>query len=180
MGQNVIIIASARSGSTSLTGAIGQQLRKKPIWEPKTLVKYKNKLAKHIIYHHKYEELKNYIQKNDKVILLTRNNLKQVYESFNYTRITQGLSFHVPYYYDIDEPIDVSLMDMIQEQHRDIKRLSTELDIPYLLYEELYTDNLNLFNKAFEKIGLDINKDTLKKHLDIKNKYRKDKPLGLI
>jgi len=184
MGKNIIVIASGRSGSTSLTVAIGKQLRKQAIFEPYDYGKgnvYKNKLIKHILYDYGgAEQLKESIEKDDKVILLTRNNIMNVYESFNYTRHNLEVSFHQPYYYDIEEPVDQSIFNRAVEQHEAIKQLSKDLDIPYLVYEELYTKDFVSFNKSVDKIGLNLDREILKQDLDIKKKYRKNKPLDLI
>jgi len=68
--------------------------------------------------------------------------------------------------------IDKSIEPIITESTYIVKKVASSNKKPYLIYEDLYSKDINRFYLSCKNIDLDINKDTLRAYLDPKNKYR--------
>jgi len=200
--MRICIIASPRSGSTSFSKGLSKVLNLKKISEPhndkfwdKVSLKAKiqrdyyerenkdNIVVKTMTGHRSISFFVEYVKTFDKVILLTRKNIQESYESFIY-RIRQKeattkfdtVPWHTPYYYDLEEsPVDEGIMNLMKEYSSIIYDLNKILNVGITYYEDLFSEDINKFHTAVDNLNLKIDKDLLRVELNPKNRYRQFK-----
>jgi hypothetical protein len=192
--MRVLIFASPRSGSTSLTKALSKLLKVRRYLEPfnplnisnlteQEIVGLKYKLPKSCIVKvlaksRSRDYYLDYIAYFDKVIFLTREDISAAYESYYRSILLHDSQlkkavWHQTYMFDssahkIDKPIYNHVKSCIEE----VKLVASLNNKSYIIYEELYSDNLDIFNKAFKALDINIDKEELRFRLNPKNKYR--------
>ena len=197
--MKILIFASPRSGSTALTIALSKCLNLKKVLEPfnpqniKGLTEEQingkgnnisnNKIIKVLSMHRPRKWFLNYINKFDKVIYLTRKNAKLASESFNYAQVTNGgIVWHLPYMItpDIKESRDITYT-YIKATINEVKLVASLHKKSYILYEDLYSEDITVFNNIVDEIDLDLNKIELRDMLHPSKKYRQPfKPKTII
>jgi len=188
--MKVLIFASPRSGSTALTIALSKCLNLKAILEPFNPLNVKNlsnqeldelksnipnnRIVKVISNHRSEDYFKDFIKQFDTVVYLTRSNQQAAVESFNHAQnLNDNEKWHQPYMINPKSfEIDKSIEPIITESTYIVKKVASSNKKPYLIYEDLYSKDINRFYLSCKNIDLDINKDTLRAYLDPKNKYR--------
>jgi hypothetical protein len=171
----ILILATPRSGSTSLSRVIGSIFNLEVFYEPFVNgyvgKKYDNKgphIVKTLIWDISIKDFNfnNYTH----IIYLTRKNIKQAAESFCY-HLTHNLNrphkWHSSYY--ISEPLDIEKeYKLIEEGYNTLHSLSN--NITY--YEDIFSGDKKIVNKSLERIGLDIDYELIKDKINPIKKYR--------
>ncbi len=147
--MKILIISLPRTGSTSLMNNLSKEYGLKPIFEPFT--KFDNPtyngednvVVKTIICHHPNNiEL---IKQFDKIILLSRKNLKELLESHSYQTYfskINGYNSNNPYVYTSPPDDVIKLCDLdINKWILDIQLLSDLTKIPITYYEDIFDIN---------------------------------------
>lgn len=197
--MRILIFASPRSGSTALSHALSKLLKLPEILEPFNPLNIKNlteqevndlkyKIPKDCIVkvlskHRPRDYFLEYIAYFDKVIFLTRNNILAAYESFYRSlKLNDIKQWHLPYMFDSStHKKDKPIFNHIKTSTEEVKLVAYLNKKSYIIYEDLYSDNINNFNNTFKSFELDIDKERLRKFLDPKRKYRKPyKPKTLL
>ncbi len=173
--MKVLIIALARTGSSNLLFKLAEKNNLKPIFEPfrgEIENEYfdginrwvyneseDNIVVKTIIHHHR-DNLK-LAEKFDKVILLSRRDLKQCAEStiYHFKNRTEGFKSWMEYYYEgiSDEELQECL-EFVKENHNQLVALSEKLGVPITYYEDLYDLNSPKRLRKFSKNEISKNK----------------------
>jgi len=196
--MKILILASARSGSTILIRALSKILRLYPYGEPfnyglpnrpdtypfplqsrsivKTLVHQRPQK-----YDGKEDFYQVYKREFDKVILLTRKDLQQTYESLSYN-VHNHPNGDWPFRYWYKKvPFKQELYDSVGLQYKQILQYSKKWDIPVTYYENLYSGNKEIIYECIKTWNLKIDYDRLYHFIDPKNRYRKEgKPDNLL
>ena len=178
--MKVLIIASPRSGSTNLTQAISEILKLKKVYEPFNPNTNKdpflfpdNSVTKIIAYDKPIEFYLDYISNFDRVIYLTRNNIEKAYESYIQAYIQHSnKSWHKKYIYNETIERDEYRYNFISNCTRLVKEVAKLNKKSYIIYEELYSKDLNIYNKVIDSIDLEIDRDYLRVLLNPKYKLR--------
>lgn len=147
--MSVLIIALPRTGSTSLLYKIAEEKNLKPLFEPfdnTDRVEYVNDgniIVKTIICHHpnNLELSKEF----DEIILLSRKNLMECAESHTYQTHfskTKNYNSNNPYLYEEAprEVFELCYSDILK-WNGDLEKLSLQLNIPIVYYEDLFNPN---------------------------------------
>ena len=119
----------------------------------------------------------------DKVILLNRRNEKEHFESYvNLSvRFKNNQNPNHPWFFqDIENKLSTVLLNEITLYRTVINKLSSELSIPMIYYEDLYGDDRNKSLEIIKswKLGIDNNK--LNECLHPKFRYRQPKNKDII
>lgn len=178
--MKILIFASPRSGSTALIHAIAEILNLKKIIEPfnpnnKNTPSQtpENSVTKIIAYNRPIEFFQNYINKFDKIIFLTRNDIQAAYESYIYAyKENRNTLWHKKYTYNESIERDELRYNFIETCSNIVKEVAKLNKKSYLIYEELYSKDFNIYNKAIDKVDFDIDRNYLRVLLDPKNKLR--------
>ena len=178
--MKVLIVASPRSGSTNLTQAISEILKLKKVYEPFNPNTNKdpflfpdNSITKIIAYDKPIEFYLDYISNFDRVIYLTRDNIEKAYESYIHAYIQHSnKSWHKKYIYNESIERDELRYNFIETCSNIVKEVAKLNKKSYLIYEELYSKDFNIYNKAIDKVDFDIDRNYLRVLLDPKNKLR--------
>lgn len=192
--MRILIIGTARSGTTTLTSAIGSILKLNQVMEPfNPGVPYnlynpiqKNVVVKTLIHHHSnFEELIELSKTFDKTILLSRRDKIAAWESecngISKRKKTMERSgyyngfhlWHQPYVHDptsLNEDYKQVVIDRISL----IINLHEKTRLPMVWYEDLYSTDIELARNTFESMGLGINYDDVYTYMNPTKKYRKD------
>jgi hypothetical protein len=192
--MRILIIGTARSGTTTLTTAIGSVMSLNQIMEPfNPGVPYnlynpiqKNIILKTLIQHHEtFDDLVELSKTFDKTILLSRRDKIASWESYcNGVDRRQKLKerngyydgfhlWHQPYVHN-PESLDEKSKDVVIGIMDSIVDLSEHMGLPIVWYEDLYSTNKDLAEKTFNDLGLDIKYDDVYKYMNPTKKYRKD------
>lgn len=190
--MKILIISTARSGSTTLTTMFGDILDCTTYYEPfdfsspfaltqilpttlptncvvKTMSDQKPKNVIDIL-----DFYTEYVKRYNKVILLSRKDKQLVYESMLHrlTYFSNG-NWHTPYVYQ-ELPENKEVRDKVETQHNLIESLSNILNIPITWYEDLYSGKGELVESVINKWKIDsVNYENTDEYLNPKNKYRK-------
>lgn len=185
--MKVLIIATRRSGSTSFGKALSKCLNIPFICEPfnttfdSGITKKDSYVVKTMIEQKPVEFYIDYAKKFDKVFLITRKNINRVYESLYYQLYmrdngTKDGFWHAKY---LLPEFDGENLDYKKELYTDIVNHNTLLGqfarlkkIPYIYYEDLYSDNIEVFTKTAEKLNLQLNVNQFRKLLHPSKRYR--------
>jgi hypothetical protein len=153
--MKILILALPRTGSTSLLFKIGNEKNLTIIYEPfdgSGRSKYNpnsdNVIVKTMIFH-KYEDNKPYIETHlnlckefDKIILLTRKNLKVCAESWAYLQYHIGRNFNSVKHYKWElTPNFEDEYKNILKWNEEINEISKILNIKLTYYEDIYDVN---------------------------------------
>lgn len=148
--MRILILSLPRCGSTSLLYDIAKKENLNPVFEPfdkSNRFLYSDELTnivvKTIIFQHKdnFELCKKF----DKVILLSRKNLKEHIESYAYcwyesSKKKYNSNEHYTYSKPPDWVIDVSEKNLIKWQ-KEIEDISKKINTPITYYEDIYDTN---------------------------------------
>lgn len=120
----------------------------------------------------------NFVNEFDKVILLSRKNKQQVYESILH-RVTYfaNKNWHTPYVYE-ELPENSIVREWVERQSNLLESLSKILNIPINWYENIYSGNKELVELEIKEWKIDsINYENSKEYLNPKNKHRRERKL---
>lgn len=194
--MKILIIGTARSGTTTLTTAIGSALKLNQMMEPfNPGVPYnfyspelENIILKTLIQHHKtFDELVELSKNFDKVILLSRRDKIASWESYcsgvdRRNKVMERNGFHdgfhlwhQPYVFN-PESLDEKSKDKVIRTMDNIVSLSEYMNIPIIWYEDLYSTNKELAEQTFNNLGINVKYDDVYTYMNPTKKYRKDKP----
>lgn len=192
--MKILIIATPRSGSSTLTSVLTKKLKCNSWFEPynfthptlkkrvpfnkpegrivvKTMINqvpYKNysTSANYIDFYK--QEIKNY----DRVIILTRKDILSAYESYNFkVKKDPHGNWHSSYIYrDVD--FDSELYSQYITWTSKIIELSFQQNIPITWYEDLYSGNKETLSILTNQWNIGINESELLKELNRYKKYR--------
>lgn len=192
--MRILIIGTARSGTTTLTTAIGSVMSLNQVMEPfNPGVSYnlynpiqKNVILKTLIQHHEtFDDLVELSKTFDKTILLSRRDKIASWESYcNGVDKRQKLKdrngyydgfhlWHQPYVHN-PESLDEKSKDVVIGIMDSIVKLSEYMGLPIVWYEDLYSTNRDLAEQTFNSLGLNINYDDAYTYMNPSKKYRKD------
>ena len=193
--MKILIFASPRSGSTALTVALSRLLKLRKFLEPyniritqnmsaKEISNIKSKLTESCIVKVLAKQMtrefySEYINFFDKVIYLTREDTKASAESVYsavYRKDTHlgGPKWHTPYTFNYsDVTIDKWIVEYINTNVSEVKLVAKSNKKSYILYEELYSQDVALFNKTVDSFDFHIDKVKLRELLHPSKKYRK-------
>jgi len=111
------------------------------------------------------------IKKFDKVILLSRLDIKASYESFNYRlKNNPKGNWHTKYYYNETEK-DINLFSSFLNWTDDLIKFSHSTGIPVTWYEDVYIDK---DIKTIEAWDIGIKENEFISNIETKSKYRVD------
>ncbi len=192
--MRILIIGTARSGTTTLTSAVGWALKLNQVMEPfNPGVPYnlynpiqKNIILKTLIHHHdNFEELIELSKTFDKTILLSRRDKTAAWESE-----CNGISkrqktlernghyngfhlWHQPYVHDPNS-LNEKYKEVVNNRMDSIISLHEKTKIPIYWYEDLYSNDVELAKNTFNSMDLGVNYDDVYLYMNPTKKYRKD------
>lgn len=191
--MRILIIGTARSGTTTLTNAIASVLDLKEIIEPfNPNVTYRyspnqtNIVLKTLISQHdSFEELIELCKTFDKTILLSRRDRVASWESECNGRFKRKDIIQRNGYYDgfnvwhesyIHNPnaMDIGYMDTVNYYLDLIIKFQKETNLDILWYEDLYSTDFELAKKTFESIGCGLKYEDAFVYMNPSKKYRKE------
>ena len=207
--MKILIFASPRSGSTELSYALSKLLKFKYSFEPfnpknniglsEEQINDKgnnipdNILIKVISTHRPRIWYLDYINKFDKVIYLTRKNTKTAIESLHWAIERSGRfrprnhpfsmdPWRMKYFFDASKvTINKWIVEHMIKCIEEVKTVAYLNKKSYILYEDLYSEDISVFNKTVDQIDLDLDKVELRDMLHPSKKYRKTfKPKPII
>ena len=183
----VNILASSRSGSTSLTHFLSELLGLKSVISPKLnsigdVTDLKKDVIHKIMIHSRpnlsdsiFEIGSEVIKISDKVILLDRENKLEQAESLafkkkKYKKASSGMYHTKEYYDDIDEDLVDLFMKRAIRQGEVLLKLSSHYKIPLFTYETIYYGNG--LDDLSDYLNVKIDENLKKKFLSESNKQR--------
>jgi|TARA_A100001391_G_scaffold11286_1_gene6719 hypothetical protein len=191
--MKILLIANARTGSTVLYKALSDILGLKRYGEPfnygmrkkaNTLIrKYPfplqhncivKTLTRHIPEEFKSDEINFYDEWKrdfDKVILLARENLQDIYESQDFFRHIKQ-HWHQKYKYETPYTFRRELYKFINDSYDYIKWYSKKSHIPITWYEDLYSGDKEKIKKCIDNWEIDISVDDLYNYVNPEKRYR--------
>jgi hypothetical protein len=154
--MKILILAMARTGSSSLQKRIAEEYKLKIIYEPKYDVTQDldkqiedNSVVKTILWHIPLtisNEMQWWIDlasRFDKVILLTRRNLKECAESiayFRYYKAQSGFTSKMKYIWK-PSPNYVEVEMMVNDYYNKLLELSKRINVELTYYEDVFDIN---------------------------------------
>ena len=183
--NKILVIANSRSGSkntmVSLHKVTGIRYRAEPwnythdwkdrdysISEDKIIIKtLADQIPEGFEFNEFYDEL---IPKFDLVILLSRKNKNEVYESFNYFA-RNNIDWHTEWEKPEDMVISDEVMNVVDNQYYCLNEIHNRYGIPFTWYEDLYSGDYETFKEVTKDWGLNI--DELYENFNPKNRLRK-------
>jgi hypothetical protein len=195
--MNILIIGTPRSGTTSLANAIGHSLSLKILIEPfhpKGFNKpysplNKNVVLKTLIQHQTFDDLKELSHNFDKVILLSRKNREDIWESLcNAKSKTKdilsknGTVDGIDGYYIYHDTYVHNPNSLNNELKSNVDRFSELIlnymeisGVPITWYEDLYSTDHITAKIAFENLNIGVKYEDVFTYLDPSKKYRKER-----
>ena len=188
ISMRVLIIATPRSGSTNLTNILGGMLNLTTYHEPynygylssdpknypqdipnnciiKTMIgqKPQHETSSHHDFY--IEQMKKY----DKVLILSRLDVKASYESYNY-RVKTNLkgNWHTKYYYE-EEERDLDIYCDFLKSTRNLILLAKATNTPVTWYEDIYQKQVE---QVVESWNLGLNTSNFFAKVKVTPKYR--------
>ncbi len=192
--MRILIVSTARSGSTTLTNAIASELKLNQLMEPfNPGIDYnlynpiqKNIILKTLIHHHKdFDEIIELSKTFDKTILLSRRDNIAAWESeCNGIGKRQKVKerngyyngfhlWHEPYVHN-PELLNEDYKSVVTGRMNLILNLHKTMGIPMVWYEDLFSNDIELARKTYQNMGLDVNYDNVYTYMNPTKKYRKD------
>lgn len=174
--MKILIIASPRSGSTTLVNVLGKVLNLKVYREPfleeymgdpyidsephiiKTMVKYLHRSNL------KFSDF-------DRVLFLSRKNIKEAAISFDYQTLHykgKPLMWHTPYYLEDAEPSKESIT-LMEDSYKKIKEIADF----YVDYEDLYGPDKEKIYEIIKQWGFEEKADDIYRELKSIRRYRR-------
>ena len=209
--MKILIISPPRCGSTSLLRSISKLSDYDMILEPymgndplssraKEKIPYPfdvpdnfivkmitNQLPKKFVYTETSNTFFNFItsiyKDYDMVILLSRRNEKEHFESYVNLRIrnkNKDNPFQPWFFEDIENKLSTVLLNEITLYRTIINMISTKLSIPMIYYEDLYGNDRNKSLEIIKSWKLDIDNSKLNEILNPKFRYRQLKNKDII
>jgi hypothetical protein len=192
--MRVLIIASPRSGSTTLTRAISTALNLKEYMEPYNKFwgsKYfkknadffeKDCIVKSIAYEKSpgykgsaLEFLSEFANQFDKVVLLDRRDFQLQLESYSYMRQHRyDGDWQAKYIFNesTDLNVDNYYLSLLKDN---ISFLAKQLNKPITYYEDIYSNNIELVEKRLKQTGLELTYEQLLPYIGKGYKLRVNK-----
>ena len=146
--MKILLITLPRTGSTSLLKKIAEEYNLKPISEPfnssiNNLEKYENYdwinsneiCVKTHINHKDIVFYLDFVKLFDKVILVSRKNLKLCAESLSYATFFRNFTEKYEW---INTPNLISTVKLVKKFDKDLKKLSELINIDVIYYEDLF------------------------------------------
>ena len=170
--MKVLIISLPRTGSSSLLTRISEDRNLQPIFEPFGGSKQyhynstdDNVVVKTIIHQHppyihsksRLDWLIELSKEFDEIILLSRKDITQIYQSYAYFLYytNKGFNSLSEYRWEMT-PNYNEVVDFINSMTRDIQFISNSMNIPITYYEDIYnthsSDRLRKFPDASKKL----------------------------
>jgi hypothetical protein len=191
--MKILIIGTARSGTTTLANAIASALNLRELIEPFNInstytysPSQTNIVLKTLIPHHNsIEELWELSKNFDKTIILSRRDRVACWESecngrFKRSEIIEKNGFydgwnvwHESYIHN-PNAMDTSRMEIINQYMDLIIKFQEKTNLPMIWYEDLYSTNFELAKTTFESIGCGLKYQEAFAYLNPTKKYRKD------
>ena len=204
--MKILIISPPRAGSTSLLNNIclltNSERIAEPYTNPKELITrepypYPLELSKKCVVKmitfqvpEQYGEPNQFLsfilsihKDYDKIILLNRKNLQEHFESFINLRVRLNKkSVHAPWYIDDIEKHKKNFhIENFVPYREMIDKISIELSIPIIYYEDLYGEDREKSFNIISKLDLELDSKLLNERLHPKFKYRqKESKRGLL
>lgn len=149
--MKILIIALGRTGSTSLLFKLAEEHKLTVIMEPQKRNEYRededNIIIKTLIWQIPKGEneltwFKTLIPKFNKVILLTRKDLKSLTESLSFYRHRKNSGFfsNIPYLWEKTPNYD-DMESMVNDYNKILFELGNEMGIEISYYEDLFDPN---------------------------------------
>ena len=196
--MKILIIATPRSGSTTLTNRLAVVLGYAKYHEPfnynhpkLAFRTFPDKFPEDVIVKTLFHQIplhsndpflfyKDEILKYDKVIILARQDLKASYESFNYNLVhNETGNWHLPYMYkEVDFNLDL-YTDYLKWTN-DIVKFSRTSNIEMTWYEDLYLGDRKKNIQTISSWNIEVNAEQLVNTLKNRKKYRITKNETLI
>jgi len=197
--MKILIFASPRSGSTALAVALSKLLNFPKVLEPynilntngisdEQILNLKDNLPGSCVVkvsakHMSREFFLEYVNLFDKVIYLTREDSKLAIESFYYASHKKefkninypgGSKWHLGYSFNSSGiTMDEWIVKYINNSVEEVKTVAYINKKSYIIYEDLYSEDISLFNNALDSIDLSIDRIKLREILHPSKKYRK-------
>lgn len=198
--MRILIISPPRSGSSNLMHGLGFVLNYETISEPfnrevrvNTLYQWPFELPKNVVvkiisneksnnYKSRIEFLDDFIENFDKIILLSRRNTQEHFESYLNLRNKLGKGVgvaHSPWVKDElknfkhNFTYDVHLKHYVDK----VNELNEKLNIPITYYEDLYSHDRNLSKSIIKNFNIECDVEKLNNFLHPKFRYRQEKKL---
>ena len=149
--MKILIIALGRTGSTSLLFKLAEEHKLTVIMEPQKKNEYRededNIIIKTLLWQvpegeNEYTWFRKLIPKFDKVVLLTRKDLKSLTESLSFYRHRKNSGFfsNIPYLWEKTSNYD-EIECMVNEYNKKLFELGNEMNIEISYYEDLFDLN---------------------------------------
>jgi len=149
--MKILIIALGRTGSTSLLFKLAEKHKLTVIMEPQKKNEYRededNIIIKTLLWQvpegeNEYTWFRKLIPKFDKVVLLTRKDLKSLTESLSFYRHRKNSGFfsNIPYLWEKTSNYD-EIECMVNEYNKKLFELGNEMNIEISYYEDLFDLN---------------------------------------
>lgn len=149
--MKILIIALGRTGSTSLLFKLAEEYKLTVIMEPQKKNEYRededNIIIKTLLWQvpegeNEYTWFRKLIPKFDKVVLLTRKDLKSLTESLSFYRHRKNSGFfsNIPYLWEKTPNYD-EIECMVNEYNKKLFELGNEMNIEISYYEDLFDLN---------------------------------------
>jgi len=189
--MRILIIATPRSGSTVLTNTISKLLdcveyhepynSKHPVKSPVEFIKKlpSSVVVKTMIHHVPFDGIgsidfyKKEINHYDKVILLSRQDVRSSYESYNHN-INENFNgnWHQPYKYK-ERDLDLNLYNSYLKWTSTLIDYSLAVNLPITWYEDLYNKDINVTKNIISSWNISNNVDGALSNFNPTAKYRK-------
>ena len=196
--MKILIIATPRSGSTTLTNSLAVVLGYAKYHEPfnydhpkLAFRTFPDKFPEEVIVKTLFHQIplhsndpflfyKDEILKYDKVIILARQDLKASYESFNHNLVhNEKGNWHLPYLYR-ETDFNLDLYKDYLKWTSDIIEFSRIFNIEMTWYEDLYLGNRKKNIQTISSWNIEVNAKQLVNTLKNRKKYRITKNETLI
>tara|TARA_R100000697_G_scaffold113844_1_gene132440 strand:- start:827 stop:1426 length:600 start_codon:yes stop_codon:yes gene_type:complete len=191
--MKILLLANARTGSTVLYTALSEILGLKKYGEPfnynmrkkaGTLIKkfpialedncIVKTLTSHIPKEYTDTEVNFYDywkRSFDKVILLGRNNLQDIYESQVHFK-KEDKHWHEKYYYQDNFTFESRLWKTLVNSYNYLNWYSKKSHIPITWYEDLYSGDKDKIQKCIDKWDIQVEVDQIYRYVNPKHRYR--------
>jgi len=193
--MKILIVATPRSGSTSLLRAISTELKLIRYGEPwNTGIRLKKGVIKYPIEEKDSYVVKcicdqfppsldtnpidfftEYIKEFDKVILLSRQDKRAAYESFMYSDLNrESYYWHKPYFIESTEGYENYKVktEYFYKLYELIELISIRSNKPIYWYEDIYSGDKDKVIKVLTELGLEEYYDNFQPYIDPKFRYR--------
>lgn len=191
--MRILIIGTPRSGTTTLMNAIAYGLNYRPLNEPfnprlehnEYSEEMTNIVLKTLSHHLTFEGLDRLSKTFDKIILLSRKNRIEVWESecnaisrkndiIERNGFYDGFKLWHESYVHNPKSIDPTLIDRIDLKMDNLVNYSYHTGKPIVWYEDLYSKDYNVAKTTFESLDLGLTYDEVFLYINPDKKYRKD------